>query len=220
MTVLNEELLRVLEQGMHSTTEGITISDERQPDNPLIYANPAFYEMTGYSPEETIGYNCRFLQGPGTDREVVRTIKDALVAHERCVVEFMNYRKDGTPFWNRLAIVPIYDTAGVATHFVGIQADLTAIKEADKAKAQLVAMRATMQTVNDAVRNFMNNLQYFRFQIEDTLASNLGLSAEYEETVQATLATLTLLSSAQEYHDHEVLRGITGIDLDAIATSR
>lgn len=139
-------LLNVIEQAMYRTSESITLTDARLPDAPLIYANPAFYRVTGYTPEESIGYNCRFLQGQDTDPEVVATIRRTLAAHEECVVELLNYRKDGTPFWNRLSIVPIFDDEGTLTHFVGFQSDLTAKKEADKAKAQLEALQATMQT--------------------------------------------------------------------------
>jgi PAS domain S-box-containing protein len=206
----------VIEQAVQSTSEGITISDARHPEQPLIYANPAFYQVTGYTPEETIGFNCRFLQGPGTDRHAVQMIRDALANQQQCVVELVNYRKDGSPFWNRLSIVPIFDGDGILAHFVGIQSDLTAAKEAETARAQLAAMRATMRTVNDVVRNFMSNVEYFRMLSAEGMDSDPSVIAEYEAAVNTTLSTLTKLSSAQEYREHEVLRGMVGIDLDAI----
>ncbi len=129
----------------------------------------------------------------------------------------MNYRKDGTAFWNRLLIVPIYDADGTLMNFVGIQSDLTAVKEAERAKAQLAAMRATMQTVNDVVRNFMSNIEYFRLQVEDGAGDDKTLIAEHEDAVRTTLAKLTQLSSATEYREQEVLRGIVGIDIEAIS---
>lgn len=183
----------------------------------MIYANPAFYQITGYAPEETIGYNCRFLQGAGTDPNAVLAIRQALAAGTGSITELMNYRKDGTAFWNRLSIVPIYDADGRLTNFVGIQSDLTAVKEAERAKAQLAAMRATMQTVNDVVRNFMSNIEYFRLQVEDGTEDDKTLIAEYEDAVRMTLAKLTQLSLATEYREQEVLRGIVGIDLAAIS---
>lgn len=206
-------LLHVIEQAIHSTSEGITIADASLPDLPLVYVNPAFYEVTGYGPEETIGYNCRFLQGPETSVEAVATLRASITAGERCTVELLNYRKDGTPFWNRLSIVPIFDN-GMLTHYVGIQSDVTAVKEVDKAREQLAAMRSTMSTVNDVVRNFLNNVEYFRLQLEEPGVDKSTLLAEYEDVMGKTLDTLTILSSAQIFREREVLRGIMGIDLD------
>src|SRR4028118_2372442 len=121
MTTPNDGLLNVIKQAIHRTSESITITDPRLPDNPLIYVNPAFYQVSGYTAEETIGRNCRFLQGPDTDQRAVATIRHGLEEREQCVVELLNYRKDGTPFWNRLSIVPIFDDNGLLTHFVGFQ---------------------------------------------------------------------------------------------------
>lgn len=217
MTNLSAALLQVIEQAVHNTTEGITIADARQPDFPLIYANPAFYQVTGYTPEETIGFNCRFLQGAATDPNAVRAIREGLASSTRTVVELVNYRKDAGAFWNRLSIVPILDGAGTLTHFVGIQSDLTSVKEAERAQAQLAAMRATMQTVNDIVRNFMSNIDYFRLQTEEGNGADAALSAEYEAVTRSVLDKLTILSSATEYRERELVRGIIGIDLAALA---
>jgi PAS domain S-box-containing protein len=202
----------VIQQAIQNTSEGITIADARLPDMPLVYVNPAFYAMTGYGPEETLGYNCRFLQGPDTAPEAVAALRSAIAAREQCVVELMNYRKDGTPFWNRLSLVPVFD-GDTLTHYVGIQSDLTAVKEADKARAQLAAMRTTMSTVNDVVRNFMNNVEYFRMQLEEQAAGDPALIAEYETSFNDTLDKLTILSTAQTYHEREVATGIMGIDM-------
>ncbi|MEX2290796.1 MAG: SpoIIE family protein phosphatase [Mycobacteriales bacterium] len=103
-----------------------TISDPRLPDNPLVFVNPAFERTTGYSREEAQGRNCRFLQGPATDPAAVQRIRDALAADEQAKVTLLNYRKDGTPFWNELSLSPVHDAAGSLTHIVGIQTDVTA----------------------------------------------------------------------------------------------
>lgn len=208
-------LLHVIEQAIHSTTEGITIADASEPDLPLIYVNPAFYAVTGYGPEETIGHNCRFLQGPATSPEAVAVIRASIAAQEPCTVELMNYRKDGSTFWNRLSIVPIFDN-GTLTHYVGIQSDLTAVKEADKSKEQLAAMRSTMSTVNDVVRNFLNNVEYFRLQLEEPDVDKPALMTEYEAAMNDTLDKLTVLSRAQTFREREVARGIMGIDIASL----
>ena len=122
-------LLDLLQQAIDTTAEGITISDARQPDNPIIYANAGFERLTGYSAREVVGRNCRFLQGPGSDPDAVLEIREAIQGGRACTVELLNYRQDGTPFWNRLAITPLRDAAGRVTHFVGIQSDITPLRE-------------------------------------------------------------------------------------------
>ena len=103
-----------------------TISDPRQDDNPLVYVNPAFERTTGYRAEEVLGRNCRFLQGPETDPAGVARVRAAIQGEQHAVVTLLNHRKDGTAFWNELSLSPVYDGEGTLTHFVGIQADVTA----------------------------------------------------------------------------------------------
>ena len=120
-----------------------TISDPRLPDDPLVFVNPAFERTTGYSRDEAQGRNCRFLQGPDTDPADVQRIRDALAAQEHVVVTLLNYRKDGTAFWNELSLSPVYDAAGELSHYVGIQADVTARVLIEQERARhLAAERA------------------------------------------------------------------------------
>jgi PAS domain S-box-containing protein len=128
-----EESLRVAERAIASSGVGITISDARLPDQPIVYLNPAFTTITGYSGDEVRGRNCRFLQGPETDRAVVAEIRAALNERRECRVTLKNYRKDGTPFWNELAISPVFDPSGRLTHFIGVQRDVTRARRAEEA---------------------------------------------------------------------------------------
>lgn len=128
--VVEELLLR--NRALASAAEGITIADALAPDRPLIYINEGFSRLTGYSVEETLGTNCRFLQGPDTDPCAVKQIHQAIHDEQYCEVELLNYRKDGTPFWNHLSITPIVDDHGQTTHFVGIQADITQRRQAEQ----------------------------------------------------------------------------------------
>jgi diguanylate cyclase (GGDEF)-like protein/PAS domain S-box-containing protein len=105
-------------------------------DNSIIFVNPAFTTLTGYTPEEAIGRNCRFLQGPDTDRETVSEIREAIAAGRSIRREILNYRKDGEPFWNDLMIDPIRDDAGFVTGFVGIQYKTAAGTRARAAQAE------------------------------------------------------------------------------------
>ncbi len=103
----------------------IAITDARQSDNPIVLANAAFLDLTGYADHEIIGHNCRFLQGPDTDPDTIARIKAAIEARLDVTEELLNYRKDGTSFWNRLFISPIADETGRAIYFFSSQMDIT-----------------------------------------------------------------------------------------------
>lgn len=116
----------VLKAAVMDSRDGITISDFALPDNPLIFINPAFERMTGYSLEEVIGKNCRYLQGSDTEQESqLIIIRDAIKNRQPCLVTLRNYRKDGAMFWNELSMSPIFDSEGELTHYIGIQKDVT-----------------------------------------------------------------------------------------------
>jgi sigma-B regulation protein RsbU (phosphoserine phosphatase) len=126
------EWLALKDKALDVAAEGITIADARLPDQPLIYANEGFERMTGYTVDEVLSRNCRFLQGPLTHADDVAAIRAALDSRRPCVVELLNYRKDGTTFWNRLSITPVRDASNEVTHFIGIQSDVTARRLAEE----------------------------------------------------------------------------------------
>lgn len=125
--------LELKDRALAATAEGITIADASLPDNPLIYANAGFERLTGYTAAEVLGRNCRFLQGPGTDPATVDTLRTAIREKREVTVQLLNYRKNGAPFWNRLSITPVQDSSGAVTHFIGVQSDVTAEKQAQDA---------------------------------------------------------------------------------------
>ncbi len=99
----------------------VVFSDPSLADNPMVYVSKEFEQQTGYSADEAIGRNCRFLQGPGTNREAVEAIRHALRARTRFTIDILNYHKDGTLFLNRLRIRPIFDQRGNLLFFAGAQ---------------------------------------------------------------------------------------------------
>ena len=107
-----------------SSPSPMVITDARAPDNPVAWANVAFLQATGYDVEEVIGRNCRMLQGPATDPATVARIRNAVRSAEPISVELLNYRKDGTTFWNAMTITPVRDAEGVAFYYAA-QADMT-----------------------------------------------------------------------------------------------
>jgi phosphoserine phosphatase RsbU/P len=133
--------LSLKDRALDVAAEGITIADARLPARPLIYANEGFERLTGYPVAEVLGRNCRFLQGPDSDPAAVAEIRAAIAEQRECVVEILNYRRDGRTFWNRLSITPVRDESGGVTHYIGIQSDVTARREAEeglrRAKAAL-----------------------------------------------------------------------------------
>ncbi len=99
----------------------VVFSDPSLPDNPMIFVSDEFEAQTGYSPEEAVGRNCRFLQGPETNEHAIEAIRQGLKAETRFTIDILNYKKDGTPFLNRLRIRPIYDADGRLMFFAGAQ---------------------------------------------------------------------------------------------------
>ncbi|MCO5725174.1 PAS domain S-box protein [Robiginitalea marina] len=120
-----QRVLDLRNRALEAAGNGILISDGSQPDNPVIYCNEAFTKITGYPREEVIGKNCRFLQGDDTEQAAIETIRKALKEGGPSRVVLRNYRKDGSLFWNELTITPILDETGKATHFIGVQNDVS-----------------------------------------------------------------------------------------------
>ena len=108
------------------------ISDPDLPDNPIIYANRGFTELTGYENDEVVGYNCRFLQGADTDEKTREKLHEAIQKMEPVSVEILNYKKNGDSFWNLLHIDPIYLEEEEKYYFVGIQKDISETKQAEQ----------------------------------------------------------------------------------------
>jgi diguanylate cyclase (GGDEF)-like protein/PAS domain S-box-containing protein len=118
--------IEILKQAVLDSRDGITISDNALDDNPLIFVNPAFERMTGYSFDEITNRNCRYLQREDREQLGCKVAHDALRDGQYCLVTLRNYRRDGSMFWNELSISPIYNAEGEVTNFIGIQKDVTA----------------------------------------------------------------------------------------------
>ena len=122
------ELLR---QALDASITGIILTDNQQPDNPIIYCNAAFEKLSGYTRKEIIGHNCRFLQREDRNQKERLVLREAIENGKHCVVEIRNYRKSGELFWNELYMSPIRGANGIITHFVGVQNDITRRKKAE-----------------------------------------------------------------------------------------
>jgi PAS domain S-box-containing protein len=127
-------------KALESASNGILITDATKPDNPIIYFNPAFKQLTGYSKEEILHKNCRFLQGKDKDQEELVKLRKAIKSGDSCLVTLRNYKKDGTLFFNDLYITPITNDRGVVTNFIGIQNDVTKRVRAEEERNHLATI--------------------------------------------------------------------------------
>ncbi|WP_280537393.1 PAS domain-containing protein [Halopenitus sp. POP-27] len=145
-----EQRLQRQSRAIAEAPVGITISNPDLEDNPLIYVNDAFVEMTGYPRKEVLGENCRFLQGENTDSERVARIREAIDDERPITIELRNYRKDGTEFWNHLEIAPVTNDEGEVLNYVGFQQDVT------ERRQHLQQLETIDRVLRHNLRNDMN----------------------------------------------------------------
>lgn len=123
--------LRLLSNAVEKLTIGLMITDPNQEGHPIVYANPHFFHLTGYSPEEIIGHDAKILQGEDTDPLAIMKIREAIKNSEPISIEILNYRKDGLPFWNEMQLTPFYDFNGKLVHYISLQQDISERKQAE-----------------------------------------------------------------------------------------
>lgn len=132
------------EAAVKFSPSGIVITDNTLPDCPIIFVNQAFIQITGYSAEESVGRNCRFLQGAETSNEAIAALNDAFAKGVPVCVELLNYKKGGETFWNELRISPQFDGDGKLVRFVGIQSDVTERRKINDEKAEMQSRLASI----------------------------------------------------------------------------
>ena len=140
--MINAQLLQMV---INASNDGIVIAEKEGEDNILIYVNPAFEKLTGYSSEEILYQDCRFLQSGDRDQVALESVRNALEAKGSCREILRNYRKDGTPFWNELSLSSVFNESDEQTYFVGVQKDVTVQVKAQQRVAQLEAQLAEVQ---------------------------------------------------------------------------
>ncbi|MCE9532183.1 MAG: PAS domain S-box protein [Planctomycetes bacterium] len=180
---LAEEALRLRDRAIQAVSQGILITDPNQPDNPIIFASCGFERMTGYRSDDVIGKNCRFLQGNDTEREVIRELREAIAAARSCMVEILNYRKDGKPFWNQLTITPVLGPAGQLTHFVGVQTDVTERRRLEDQYRQSQKMEAVGRLAGGVAHDF-NNLLTIISGYSELLLAMPSLASGVRESIR------------------------------------
>ncbi|MFC7227604.1 PAS domain S-box protein [Salinirubellus salinus] len=177
--------LRLKDRAIEEAQVGITIAEAGEAEDPLVYANPEFTRLTGYDREAVIGRDCRLLQGERTNGGTTAALGEAIEAGEPVQQEVLNYRADGTPFWNEVTVTPVHDADGDVTHFVGFQRDVTERKR-----------RETLVSVLNRVlrHNLRNDMTVVRGHAALLASEYDGPVAESGETIAETAEELVALS--------------------------
>lgn len=177
------------------------VADPHQPDTPLIFANEAFQALTGYTQDELVGRNCRFMQGPDTDPAAVAALRHALANHQEITLDILNYRKDGTPFWNALFITPLQDATGQVRYFCAYAQD---VNERYAREAELRRALENRQALDADYQRVLANSTLHASQLQGLADATMAITAA--DGLQATVEEIA-------YHARQIL----GTDL-AIAT--
>jgi diguanylate cyclase (GGDEF)-like protein/PAS domain S-box-containing protein len=147
--------LHLSQRAVEATSNGILITDHREDDHPIVYCNPAFERMTGYSREDVLGRNPRFLQGGDNEQDELGKVRAAMGAGGDYRGVLKNYRKDGTLFWNQLRMSPVFDETGQLTHYVGIQTDIT--------ESYNLTQQLSYQATHDSLTGLVNRAEFERY---------------------------------------------------------
>ncbi len=205
------------------------LTDPHGSDDPIIFCNQAFEKLTGYSQSEILGQNCRFLQGSETDKETITRIRAALAAGEDVHEELLNYRKDGSPFWNALFISPVMDPQGALVYRFASQLDVTRRREAELVLQQSQRMETLGGLASSLAHEFNNLMTIVLASLEradkegDVARRSKQLERATWGAKRAARLTDQMLSFARrQFHDNqsvdlnEMLRNFDGI-LDQMA---
>ena len=154
------EQVYLLNCAIAATHNGLVVADALQKNYPIIYANPGFEKMTGYTNQEVIGRNCRFLQGNDTEQVGIEEMRQAILEKRECCVTVRNYRRDGKLFWNEISLSPVFNSQGEITHYIGIQTDVSqrklAEEELERSKSAVKQMNRDLYRLNQELRRLAN----------------------------------------------------------------
>ncbi|MBL6077646.1 PAS domain-containing protein [Belnapia sp. T18] len=197
------------------------LADPRQEDCPIAFANNAFLDLTGYEEAEVVGRNCRFLQGTGTDPASVRQMREAIQERRPTALEILNYRRDGTPFWNAIFMGPVFDRDGELIFFFASQLDVSKRRESEQSLRQAQKMEAIGQLTAGLAHDFNNllhvidgSLERLKTKRHDDSAFERFHKAAIAATERGTKLTRQLLAFARRTRLEP-----RGVDLTSLVNS-
>lgn len=226
---------------IRATRMAMIITDPRKPDNPIVFANDAFLKLSGYARDEIVGRNCRFLQGPESDPEAVSAIREAIEHRQDINIDILNYRKDGSTFWNALYISPVINEEGETQFFFASQLDVTDrkrtehenLREKDRFERAVAARTAELNAALEAKTALLHEVDH-RVKNNLQMVSSLILmqartipDENIRQSLQDMLSRVEALSTVHRrfYQSDDVARFDVGDFLkdlvnDVVAASR
>lgn len=194
---------------IRSSGMAMVIVDPNQPDQPIIFANPAFLRLTGYSWREVAGRNCRFLQGAGTDEAARRRIRAAIDGNKEIAIDLLNYRKDGSSFWNSLYISPVFDEQGERRYFFASQFDVSERKRHEIEAAELrdnLEHAVRLRTLE--LESALERSQFLLHEVDHRVKNNLQMIS-----AMLMLQSMTIADGVAKRTLQEMLERIDALGL-------
>jgi PAS domain S-box-containing protein len=174
------DTLLLRERALQATTVSVVITDVRLPDNPIVWVNEEFTRTTGYAATDAIGRNPRFLQGPETEAAAIAEMRLSISEARPSMVTLINYRADGSTFWNSVSTAPVFNEEGAVIGFIGIQVDVTEPVLAQREREERLRAEHTGRLAAEKAQRTLSLLA----EVNDQLVSTFDLDKAMHELVQ------------------------------------
>lgn len=229
---LEPELIEVLFEATNIAADAFLITDPKQNDNPIIFVSDSFCQLTGYSRQDILRKNCRFLQGKDSDRSEVTKMYEAIKQEKPYQGILLNYRKDGSSFWNWVRIIPIFNQQKQLRFFTGVQTDITELKQAQQCilqQQQEIAHMNRLQIVEEisssifheirqplsAINNYADASLLYK-QDEQAYIESLSKIKQQTQRIEQLIQTMTHFSKRQVRNNKNSICDINKVANDAI----